>query len=152
MASLDLTQELGPQFIVTAPAEQLTLEVGVKSSSLFGSGGNSAGGEGIEVVTAIPVGAYRAVTHTGFYADSTLIDLSNYAGVTLTAAIAGEVIEVKRTGKIVENTWTWTPNAPVFISANGILTQTPPVLPIRRIGWAISGTQINLDPFPIIGV
>ncbi len=153
MAHIDINQDLGPQFVVTAPAEQLTLEVGVKSSSLFSLVvNNPSSAEGIEVMLKADIGQYRAITHSGFTCNSSINDLGNYAGVTTVAGITNENITVVRVGRLAEAGWTWTPNMPIFISDNGILTQTPPSLPMRRIGWAINATQINLDPFPIIGV
>jgi hypothetical protein len=80
--------------------------------------------------------------------------LAAYAGVTRMATVAGDPINVVRSGLISEGAWNWTPNAPIFIAANGVLTQTQPTAgnPVRRIGWAISATELNLDPYPIIGV
>lgn len=149
---LNLNVELGPQFVITAPAEQLTLEVGIKSSSLFNSGESIVAG-GKEAVSLLQaVGVYRAVTYDGFYCNSTALDLPKYAGITLNAASIGDTILVVRDGIITELTWNWIPDQPIFISTNGVLTQTPPSLPIRRVGWAMSATQINLDPQPTIGV
>jgi len=153
---LNMTRELGPQFIITNKSDQLTLQVGVKSSSLFQTGGTGGGttvtvsSDGVEITAAEPLGAYRAVTHGGLYCDSTVEDLSAYAGVTTVALATGATGTVVRTGLVSDTLWTWTPNQAVFISTDGVLTQTPPALPLRRIGWAISATQINLDPFPII--
>ncbi len=150
---LQLNNEFGPQFIIVNESDQLTLRVGVKSSSLFAAQSMNTvtvSSDGIDITAAEALGLYRAVRHDGFYASSTLNDLSAYAGITTVALALGEVGNVVRTGLISDNSWTWVQNEAVFISANGLLTQTPPVLPIRRIGWAISPTQINLDPFPII--
>lgn len=152
---ININQSLGPQFVIQSSSEQLTLEVGIKSSSLFqntGSGSSDIDGGKLQITTSIAVGAFRAVTYAGEYTDSDIPDLSNYAGVTTQAAIAGTQIQVVRVGNITELSWTWIPNQPIFISTNGILTQTPPALPLRRVGWAMSATQLNLDPFPIIGV
>lgn len=140
--------------VVALPATQvIQLNVGTKSSSLFGtSGGNTVivSSEGVEITASEPLGAFRAVTHAGFYCNPTEEDLSAYAGVTTVAMVSGSTGVVIRSGKISDSLWTLAVNQPVFITTNGVLTQTPTVTPIRRIGWAISETEINLDPFPII--
>lgn len=140
--------------LVALPATQvIQLNVGTKSSSLFGTGGGSTvivSSEGVEITASEPLGAFRAVTHSGYYCDPTEEDLSSYAGVTTVAMVSGSTGVAIRTGLISDSLWTLTPNQSVFISANGILTQTPTALPLRRIGWAVSTTEINLDPFPII--
>lgn len=96
------------------------------------------------------VNAFRAIGYDGLFTQPTQDSLSNYAGVTLFATIIGDDVVVVRTGLMEEGTWGWTPNAPIFISVNGVITQTPPTDFIRRIGWAITATKINLDPYPII--
>ncbi len=97
--------------------------------------------------------AYRAVGYDGLFTQPNADSLSRYAGVTRMATVIGDPIDVVRQGLMTEAGWNWTPNQPVFISANGVITQTVPVgTPIRRIGWAISATELNLDPYPIIGV
>lgn len=87
----------------------------------------------------------------GLYTENTPQSLSRIAGLTLLAAGPGNKIRVVRSGSVVEPNWTWTPDMPVFISTEGMLTQVVPATGVvRRVGWAVTTTQINIDLFPII--
>lgn len=132
--------------------EPLRIEVG---TAFNGSGsGNSSGTLDVTITAQEVINAFRAVGYDGYFTQPDADSLSRYAGVTRMATVIGDPINVVRSGLMTENGWNWTPNQPVFISANGVLTQTQPSVgnPIRRIGWAITATQLNLDPYPIIGV
>ena len=149
MTDINLSAVLGPRY------EIVPLGVGVGSG--HGSGGlpiSVSGTLDVAVTVQEAVGAYRAVGYDGRYSQPNTDSLAAYAGITQMAAIAGASITVVRSGLITESVWTWTPNTPVFIETDGALTQTQLLTgnPIRRIGWAISATEINLDPYPIIGV
>ncbi|AWY09385.1 hypothetical protein vBRpoPV13_28 [Ruegeria phage vB_RpoP-V13] len=114
---------------------------------------NNSGTLDVTIIAQQVVNAYRAVGYDGLFTQPNADSLSRYAGVTRMATVIGDPIDVVRQGLMTEAGWNWTPNQPVFISANGVITQTVPVgTPIRRIGWAISATELNLDPYPIIGV
>lgn len=115
---------------------------------------NNTGTLDVQITAQEVVNAYRAVGYDGFLTQPDADSLANYAGITRVATVIGDPIRVVRSGLMIENAWNWTPNAPVFISINGVITQTQPTAgnPIRRIGWAISATELNLDPYPIIGV
>lgn len=145
VASAPLTLELKPF------AEKFSLTAGTKTGSQSISGGVSSPTLDVEIIAAQAMGLYRAVTILGEYCVSTLESLSKYAGVTKTSVVLGSTVKVTQSGLMTDAGWTWTPNVPIFVGANGVLTQTAPALPIRRIGYAVSATQINLDPFPIIG-
>lgn len=47
-------------------------------------------------------------------------------GLTLGAAAAGAGVLLQRAGDVTEQSWSWTPESPVFLGTNGQLTQTPP--------------------------
>lgn len=176
MADIDLNVELGPQFTievahsmggagvavntpfvlgVAAPVEQtFTIVAGVKSSSLFSGGGNPGNPDfnlNMQIAANANLSLYRAVTLTGIYCQPTVEGLSQYAGVTLSAIALATTGKIAKSGLISEGSWTWTVDAPIFIGVDGVLTQTAGSLPMRRIGWATSATQINLDPYPMIG-
>lgn len=129
-------------------SEPLRLNVGTG----FNNNENSSSGTlDVTIIAKEIVNAYRAVGYDGFFTQPTEDSLSNYAGVTRMATVINDPINVVQTGLMEEPTWTWTPNAPIFISTDGVLTQTlPPTGPVRRIAWAMTATKINLDPYPII--
>lgn len=75
--------------------------------------------------------------------DAAHIDL--LLGITLTAAQAGEPINVQRLGAIEDPAWNWVPGR-VYLGANGALTQAPPTSGFDvLIGSAISPTRITLN-------
>lgn len=49
--------------------------------------------------------------------------------LTLGAALAGEPVSVVAFGEVVEPSWNWTSGLPIFLGADGVLTQTPPTAP-----------------------
>ncbi|ANJ20771.1 hypothetical protein HYO99_gp37 [Roseobacter phage RD-1410W1-01] len=168
MSELTLNQIMGPRYeiviqreeVVVGPALQLNL---VKEEPLrinVGDGFNkevvSTGTLDVTIYAAETLNAYRAVGHDGLFTQPTVESLSNYAGVTRSATVIGDPIDVVRAGMLEEGAWNWPVNVPIFISLQGVLTTTIPtglgVTGVRRIGWTVSPTKINLDPYPIIGV
>ena len=95
------------------------------------------------VVAQAALGGHRAVT-VGCRAS----DADKFAGISHAGAI-GEPVDVVVRGLMEEGSWNWTPAAPVFIGAAGVLTQTPSTTGlVRRIAWAVSATMINVDIMP----
>lgn len=166
MSELDINAVFGPAYEIVINNDQvevddnfdLTLQVSEPLRIDVGTGYNvtnsSTGTLDVTITALEAVGQYRAVGYDGLYTQTDVDSLAAYAGVTRMATIVGDPINVVRSGLITEPAWTWTPDAPVFIAADGVLTQTQPAAgnPVRRIGWAISATELNLDPYPIIGV
>lgn len=65
---------------------------------------------------------------TVIYADNTILNHRNsYVGITTQAANSGSSIKVRSAGEIMENSWNWIVDEPIYFSTNGILTQTPPL-------------------------
>jgi hypothetical protein len=61
------------------------------------------------------------------YADcETLSDASVVLGMTVGAAEQGASATIQTEGELVEPSWTWNPDLPIFLSTAGQLTQTPP--------------------------
>lgn len=101
------------------------------------------------VLAAEPLGGHRAVTVTGFHANPEDADL--LAGITSAAGVLGSTVDVTVKGLMSEPSWNWTPGQPVFIGSLGVLTQIPSTTGlIRRIAWAVSATEINVDLMPPI--
>lgn len=101
------------------------------------------------VVAAEALGGHRVVTVDGYHANPE--DADRIAGVTNAAGSLGASVVTTVKGLMTEGSWNWIPNQPIFIGANGVLTQNPSTSGlIRRIAWAISATQINVDFMPPI--
>ena len=151
MTDLNLSAVLGPRYeIILNGNEPLKIEVGAGHSGPHVATSDTLN---VAITAQEAVGAYRAIGYDGAYTQPNINSLATYAGVTQIAAIVGDSISAVRIGLITESAWTWTPDASVFIGIDGVLTQTQPLAgnPVRRIGWAISATKLNLDPYPTIG-
>lgn len=108
-----------------------------------------AGGASVQRTAGSGLSALRAVYELDGLVralgadDAVHIDL--LLGITLTAAQAGEPVNVQRLGAIEDSGWNWVPGR-VFLGANGALTQTPPTSGFDvLIGSATSPTRIELN-------
>lgn len=54
---------------------------------------------------------------------------SRVLGMTTGAANAGSSATIRTSGEIEEPSWNWTPGLPIFLGANGTMTQTQPESP-----------------------
>lgn len=165
MSDVTLNAVLGPRYEIVIANDvvnigdnfELTLSQREPLRINVGTGFNNnvqvnSGTLDVTIIALETLNAYRAVGYDGLFTQPDADSLSNYAGVTRMATPIGDPVDVVRSGLMEEGAWTWIPNQPVFSTTNGVLTQTVPTGVIRRIGWAISATKLNLDPYPIIGV
>lgn len=101
-------------------------------------GVNAEGGAEQAERAAIALGGQRAVylSEDGLrYADA--MDQSTafrLVGITSGAVDAGESVAVRRQGEMRDSAWSWDVSLPVFLGANGVLTQTNP----RELGADVS--------------
>lgn len=66
-------------------------------------------------------------------------------GITLTAADAGQLVNVQRSGVLDDTAWSWTPGQRVYLGLAGQLTHTPAEDGAHvLIGTAVSATRLNL--------
>lgn len=101
-----------------------------------------------------PLGGHRVVMNA---IDGRLAYASNdiaqsaytILGITLGAATENALVEVQSFGLLAEPSWAWTPNLPIYLGTNGLLTQTMPTAPTALfslvLGFAISATSIFLN-------
>lgn len=106
-------------------------------------------------IAAVDLGGHRAVTtdpggHLVYRQPDT--DWYGPCLLTLSAAAAGADVRVAVLGPVDETSWTWTPNLPIYLAANGLLTQVPPAGPgaLVVLGVAAAPTRLMFAPhFPI---
>ena len=81
------------------------------------------------------------------HADGADIDSAwRVVGVALNGANKGDPVTIVTAGEVEEPTWSWTEGAPVFLGANGSLTQTPPTSGyILVVGSAVGATRILVN-------
>ena len=97
------------------------------------------------------------IGYDGLFSQPTVESLSNYAGVTRSATVIGDPIDVVRAGRMAGGSVELDSEpAHLHLSArrahSGAFLSGVGVTGVRRIGWAIDANTINLDPYPIIGV
>lgn len=108
------------------------------------------GGATIMMVAASTIQAYHAVAVDGtgkvFMADyTTLTDFSIVLGIALTAALAGETVEVAFAG-ILNTPALWAPGA-LYLGTAGTLVATPPTIDFHlQVAVAVSATQLIVRP------
>lgn len=105
---------------------------------------------------AVDLGGHRIVVSIGSqidYADNTNpTHASIVTGITTQAVLAGNPVEVTISGEVSEGSWNWTLNQPIFLTANGLMTQTaPPTGFLLQVGYPTSATSMVVDiKMPIV--
>jgi hypothetical protein len=131
------------------------------ASLLAGSG---IGGSVAELrrngVAAVALSGHRVVMpqvngQLNYASNDNVAHLAAPLWITTGAASPGSPVDVLITGLMVEPSWSWTPG-PVYLGANGQLTQTPPAAPgalfLAQVGTATSPTTLFVDRAPSIKI
>ena len=107
-----------------------------------------AGGSALTVTAGAALGGHRMVVLNGggaaIHADCTTpAHLGKVLGMTLGAIADGDSGDVLRAGEVVEPSWNWTLDTPVFLGTAGQLTQVQPVSGFSQIvGFPVSATKL----------
>jgi hypothetical protein len=105
----------------------------------------------VSFVAANDLSGHRAVLVTSarnidYASADTLSHSLRVIGVTLNAGLQGASIDVANGQEIIEPSWNWDVNLPVFLGLNGALTQVVPTYPTSvfslMIGMPTSTTSI----------
>jgi hypothetical protein len=112
----------------------------------------------VQRVTAAALSGHRVVTPlndgTVDYADATnTAHAARPMWLTTSAWLQGATATLTAAGPVAEPTWSWTPGQPIYLGANGALTQTP--IPgaafVLIVAEVIDATTIEFRPqVPII--
>jgi len=90
------------------------------------------------------------------YADNTVAASSlRVLGMTIGSSTLGTLVNVQKFGELVDPSWNWSVNLPIYLGLNGLLTQVPPSNPAKFsliVGFAISATSIFINTQPPIGL
>lgn len=130
---------------VRGTALKVTLSSGLRGAA----GPQGPSGAQATITAAENLGGHRAVTARGFHCTPATAD--ELLGITLGAANIGTQASYVSQGVMEEGSWNWTPGAPIFLGAAGVLTQNPLTTGlVRRIAWAVTPTKINVDFSPTI--
>lgn len=79
-----------------------------------------------------------------YYADCTIPSHGkSVLGITTGASVIGAQSRIQVSGELSEPSWAWTLDIPVWLSTNGLLSQTPPITGFSLIvGFPISSTKL----------
>lgn len=130
--SVDLIQELAQPAILVTGVETVVLLEAARQGPPGTPGPPGQGGVSYVTFRASgAIGGHRAVrsmfAQRAQYADHNDVpSASSVLGITLHAAEDGDQINVAASGEIVEPSWAWVIDAPIFVGVAGVLTQTPP--------------------------
>lgn len=121
-----------------------------------GAQGVSAGA--IQRTAPFAMSGHRIVAEVGgqlvYASAATPAHAGQILGMTMNAADPGAFVEIRQDGDVTEPSWSFTPDRPVYLGANGQLTQTPPTAPdfafLQVIGFATAANRIFLNPTPPI--
>lgn len=96
------------------------------------------------------LGGHRAVKldsdGKAYYVSPSDADVDAIVGVTSGASSQDTPVNIVLNGEMTENSWTWTPG-PVWLGANGVLTQTVPTSgAVVRVGTALGATTMFVEP------
>jgi hypothetical protein len=116
------------------------------SSALHASGIAAATLSGHRVVTPQPDGTLN------YASNDNLSHVQAPLWITTGATDVGGTVDALMLGQMTEGSWTWS-QGPVYLGANGLLTQTPPVSPavfLAQVGTATTATSLFVDRGPSI--
>lgn len=97
------------------------------------------------------LGGHRAVvlnsSELAIYADNTTTAHKNKViGITTGAALSGASATIQTFGEITNSGWSWTTGESIYLSTNGLLTQTVPTSGfVLILGFAISATKMFIN-------
>lgn len=126
-------------------------------SGIIGPKGDVGGTSFIKVASE-NIGGQRIVVlnaddEVEYASSENMTHMNIVLGLTKTAIVQGGEVEVLNNIIFEEPSWNWTPNLPVFLTANGLMSQNinDTGLFILSIGTALSATKIYLKQSQPIG-
>lgn len=149
--------------VIDRPSPVTTVRADTRAVAVVGKGAQGpegpvgppgpAGGDVFVRTAAAALGGHRVVRSTGHalagYADAQVEEHGDdVLGVTLGAAAAADDVQIQGSGEIVEPSWAWQPQKPIFLGPAGQLTQTPPDAGAAAfslvLGFATSATSMQV--------
>ena len=144
------TRDLRYQSVSVAVGSSAELDVGTTAGTVAAGDDARFGVMTTSATAGVDLGGQRVVvisSGNAVYADNTDSTHTNKVlGITTGAATNGQSVMIQSHGEMVEPSWTWTLNQPVFLSTNGLLTQTPPTTGFSQIvGFPTSATSLFIN-------
>jgi hypothetical protein len=97
------------------------------------------------------LGGHRAITVAddglAYHAQPNDPSARTIAGVTTGAVVEGDLVNVRAGGIITNLSWAWIEEQPVWLAADGLLTQTTPTSGyLVQVGVPVGPTQLRVAP------
>ena len=156
--TLDVSVVSPAQLTVTVDAPSVALSVGVCQQGPPGPPGPiGPAGDAPAVVVAVPVSGHRVLASdaSGFaiYADQTDNSALAIVGFSTQAASAWDTCVIQRSGALAWPAGGLTPEAPLFLTTEGMVSHTPPASGwVRQVAVAVAADMIHVDIGPIYWV
>lgn len=78
--------------------------------------------------------------------------INSIVGVTITSALTGDDVSVIVSGIVRDDFWSWERGKPVFVTENGMLTQSVQnTTYIVKVGWALSEKELFVSINQLLG-
>lgn len=140
---------------IVAVAAPVSTVVASSSPGVQGPAGADGGTYTTKLASAA-LGGHRIVravsaTHVDYASADQITHGDDILGMTIGAASVGGTVQIVDSQDVAEPSWAWTPQEPLYLGLNGLLTQTPPDAPSAIavvVGFATSATsaRIRIDP------
>jgi hypothetical protein len=108
--------------------------------------------KGLSLLAASDLSGHRGIAAMGgqavYASNQVLAHADSVLGITESAVVSGGTAEIFNHRLITESSWDWTPNQPVWLGPNGLLTQILSVasgIYLLQVGVAISPTQLYVN-------
>jgi hypothetical protein len=138
---------------ITIGKKQVSLSIANRDVSIVNNYGS---GNFTKVIAGENLGGNRVVfineESKAMYASHLFIsDAFKILGVTTEAVVVNEAVEIQSFGEMEEASWNWNVTLPIYVGANGLLTQNIPMQGIiMQIAFPISPIKIYIDKKTII--
>lgn len=139
--------------VSTSPSLVTVVSAGVGLQGAPGTTAASTDSVVFSYQAAQALGGHRVVFlntagKVDYASNNSLGCMHKVVGLTQQAANINDLLVIKNKGTLVEPSWSFNPDLPVFLGTNGLLTQAPPSSPAlfsMIIGFPVSATELFID-------
>lgn len=150
-APMQITVEVAAEQPINVVLEQTAVPIAMSMSTPGPTGpAGPAGSSSVAKTAAQALSGHRLVSITAAdevdYADSSDGSALRVLGMTTGSAEAGAQVGVLLSGEISEPSWDWSLDVPIYLGAEGRLTQVQPTTGyLLQVGLPLSATNVLLD-------
>lgn len=151
---VEITQTQADLSVQTTETEVVvaTVQVAMPTDAIFrglqgiqgprGDIGPLGDGTALELVAGQDLNAYHVVRQGVTYASAENLDAGAVIGVTKTASLAGEIVQVVTSGVVENAGWSWVPGEALYLGLNGQITPAQVGAVSLYVGYAMTPTSM----------